>query len=202
MSKNEKILFIDTAIKTCQIIYSDGNEVLFQYRSPISEIGHAEVFFEQLALLQNLRADVFRELDKVIVNIGPGRFNALRVGLGFALTLCSVFKTSFYTITSFDILKQQALQSGVIDLQSKDFAIFAKWNHVYYLSAGKREMELVSYDKVDWKNTISLGVLDQSSIANFDYLQVDNIQALESLSILQSSLQSVEPIYIGHQISM
>ena len=201
--KESNVLYVDTAVETCQIIYSQKGTVVFNFLSPISKKGHAEIFFEKINDLKNKFPDIFETLETLVVNIGPGRFNALRVGVGFALTVKSLFDIELKSINSFDILKNCSEDLNIDGFEKADFAIFAKWNHAYYLKNLVLKPSLLSYEGIDWSNTICLGVPEtQNSKHSFSALSVAHFEKLYSKAVFIEDVYKLEPIYLGHQIEV
>lgn len=196
----EKRLFIDTAINTCQILYVSSGQVLFDYRSPISQEGHGALFFEQIRLLQQKFPEVFQTLDSLIVNIGPGRFNALRVGVAFALSTASLYSIQLYTVTSFDI----ANLSFKDRINKKEIiigTIYAKWNHVYFHPIGSKDYLLKTFSEMNWPQAYGVAFPgDPPSAEHKHCLALSNLEDLLPAALLVEDAALIEPIYLGHQI--
>lgn len=87
-----KILALDTAASWCSVaVYdSDGDVVLADVSENIGK-GHAEVLMDYVERAVTEAKLSLREMDRVAVNIGPGSFTGVRIGVsaarGFALAL-------------------------------------------------------------------------------------------------------------------
>lgn len=87
-----KILALDTAASWCSVaVYnSDGDIVLADVSENIGK-GHAEVLMDYVERAVREAKLSLRDMDRVAVNIGPGSFTGVRIGVsaarGFALAL-------------------------------------------------------------------------------------------------------------------
>ncbi|WP_247997211.1 tRNA (adenosine(37)-N6)-threonylcarbamoyltransferase complex dimerization subunit type 1 TsaB [Brucella tritici] len=87
-----KILALDTAASWCSVaVYnSDGDIVLADVSENIGK-GHAEVLMDYVERAAREAKLSLRDMDRVAVNIGPGSFTGVRIGVsaarGFALAL-------------------------------------------------------------------------------------------------------------------
>ena len=90
-----KILAIDTAGWRCSVaLWEDGQELAFQEKD--SE-------YDQSVLLPQFVREVMgqREIGQLIVNVGPGSFTGIRVGLAFAKGLAMGWNLPLKGIDSF-----------------------------------------------------------------------------------------------------
>jgi tRNA A37 threonylcarbamoyladenosine modification protein TsaB len=198
MSKN--MLFIDTAINTCQILYVSSGVVLYEYHSPLSKEGHAQKFFFHIRQLKKMYPDVFKTLDNIVVNIGPGRFNGLRVGIAFALTTASLYSLKLSTVTSFDIARL-SFKDLIEDSKIISGTIYAKWNHIYFQCLITKEFSLKTFDEIDWSKAYAIAFPSSApSSYSKPFLQVHHFNELFSAANFVSDLSCLEPIYLGHQI--
>ena len=87
-----KILVLDTAASICAATIYDtqSNEVLGECRHDIGK-GHAEVLMDYVGQAVKQAGMSMAQLDRIAVNIGPGSFTGVRIGVaaarGFALAL-------------------------------------------------------------------------------------------------------------------
>jgi tRNA threonylcarbamoyladenosine biosynthesis protein TsaB len=90
-----RVLAIDTAAWNCSVaLWEEGDELNFQER--ISER-------DQSSLLPQLVKDVMgqHKIDQILVNVGPGSFTGIRVGLAFARGLSMGWGVPLKGIDSF-----------------------------------------------------------------------------------------------------
>lgn len=90
-----KVLAIDTAGWKCSVaIWEDGHELVFQEK--ITER-------DQAAYLPQFVKDVMGEerIDHILINIGPGSFTGIRVGIAFAKGLSMGWRLPLKGIDSF-----------------------------------------------------------------------------------------------------
>jgi tRNA threonylcarbamoyladenosine biosynthesis protein TsaB len=95
-----RVLAIDTAGWACSVaLWEDGHEIAFQETS--SERNQA-------GLLPQLVKDVIgnSEIDQILVNIGPGSFTGIRVGLAFAKGISLGLNLPLKGIDSFTAIYQ------------------------------------------------------------------------------------------------
>ncbi len=87
-----KILALDTAASWCAAaVYDTARNVVIADVSENIGKGHAEVLMEYVERAMNEAKLSLRDMDRVAVNIGPGSFTGVRIGVsaarGFALAL-------------------------------------------------------------------------------------------------------------------
>lgn len=74
---------------------------------------HAE---EITPMLQSVSAEAgvgLSELDRVVVDIGPGRYTGMRVGIATATTLAHALDIPVGTVTSLELLRRAATERGI-----------------------------------------------------------------------------------------
>lgn len=87
-----KILALDTAARFCAAaVYDAGRDVVLGEASEDIGKGHAEVLMDYVERALSQAGLSIREIDRIAVNVGPGSFTGVRIGVsaarGFALAL-------------------------------------------------------------------------------------------------------------------
>ena len=87
-----KILALDTASSWCAAaVYDSGTDTVLANVSENIGKGHAEVLMDYIGRVMTQSGITMAELDRVAVNVGPGSFTGVRIGVsaarGFALAL-------------------------------------------------------------------------------------------------------------------
>lgn len=105
-------LFIDTAVKGCNIaLFNNQGDVIASVQEPI-ERGHAEAIlplYEDLLSQTNLSSN---DVENIYVTVGPGSFTGLRVGLTVARFIAFTLGKPIHGITTF-----QAFSAGLSQSQ-------------------------------------------------------------------------------------
>lgn len=88
-----KLLAIDTALSSCAaavLNFENGEETLVAQSEDLGR-GHAERIMSMVSGVMAESSTTFNGLDRIVVNVGPGSFTGLRIGLsiarGFGLVL-------------------------------------------------------------------------------------------------------------------
>lgn len=99
-----KTLVIDTAFEQCQVGIWDADTCL----ASISETGGGQHDRVLVPLVEQALAEAkiaLKNLDRIFVTTGPGRFTGLRVGIAFARGLALVHDTPLLGISTVDALE-------------------------------------------------------------------------------------------------
>ncbi len=105
------ILSIETATTACAIGLRTEDGDLLRVLDEMRR--HTEVLapgIEQALVERSLRA---RDLDRVVVDIGPGLFTGLRVGVATAIALSEGLGCDLVAVTSLELLAYAAWQDGI-----------------------------------------------------------------------------------------
>ncbi len=104
------ILAIETATPVCAIgLRSNEREVV---RILDHDRRHTEVLAAGVAALLEDFALRARDLDRVVVDVGPGLFTGLRVGIASAIGLCEGVGCASVEVTSLELLAHAAHERG------------------------------------------------------------------------------------------
>ena len=118
--KKPVILAVDTSTKKLSMcLYKDG----IYYKTNIYSKDHSELLIKIFdKLLKNTNTKL-SELTHIGVNIGPGSFTGLRVGLSFVKTLSIYLKLKIIVTTSFGILINKFLEKNYKKIENKEIII-------------------------------------------------------------------------------
>lgn len=105
------ILSIDTATDAVSVAIADGIRVLASSEMR-SEKQHAEVLIPMIDFVRKQAGVSFGDIGAVAVDIGPGLFTGMRVGIASAKAIAQVLDVPIIGVTSLEIL---ATAVGVID---------------------------------------------------------------------------------------
>lgn len=119
-------IYIDTAVKGCNIALFDQDNILVKVQEPI-ERGHAEAV---LPLYENLMQNIDKtsqDIENVYVNVGPGSFTGLRVGLSVARFIGFSLDVPVHGLTSFQAfsahVKGDQNRCVVVETKRSDFYV-------------------------------------------------------------------------------
>lgn len=102
-------IFIDTAVKGCNIALFDNHVLMAHVQEPI-ERGHAETLLPMIQDLINSIHKTPQDIENIFVTIGPGSFTGLRVCLTTAQFMAYAMSISARGISTF-----QAFSSHILD---------------------------------------------------------------------------------------
>lgn len=106
----ENLLAIDTATAVLRLAVSFGGDRMVKSEEP-NEFSHATVIMKKISDLLGTADIESRQLDGLIVNIGPGSFTGLRIGLSAAKGMAVVNETPIVGISMFDLAAAQLAES-------------------------------------------------------------------------------------------
>ena len=127
------ILSIDTSTKICSLAISKADKLLAQWYVDSGRT-HSTGIMLQLQLLLERSAIDKHSLNAIAVNIGPGSFTGLRIGLSLAKALALALKIPLIGVSSADVLSYNALYTNqyvatLIDAQRNNFYYTLYRNH-------------------------------------------------------------------------
>ena len=98
-----RLLAIETATKQLGVAVSDGERVLSSYEL-LEEYPHAVELPGAVSRALKAARTTLAQLDAIVIDIGPGSFTGLRIGLAFAKALAFPPKTPLIGVASLDVL--------------------------------------------------------------------------------------------------
>jgi len=101
------ILALDTASPLCAAALAENGRMLARADDALGK-GHSEHLIRQLPALLAQAGRRFSDLDRIGVNIGPGSFTGVRVGVAAARALALALNRPAVGISAFAALKAQA----------------------------------------------------------------------------------------------
>jgi len=107
-----RLLAIETATGVTAIALWDGDDV----REVIVDGArrHTEVLAPAIATALDRAGWAVRDLDGIVVDVGPGLFTGLRVGIATAKGLAVASGAGLYAVTSTDTLATAAREAGIL----------------------------------------------------------------------------------------
>lgn len=123
------LLALDTATSSVTVAVHDGDDVLAEH-SEQDVRRHTELLAPTIRTVLRRAALTPRDLDAVVVGIGPGPFTGLRVGIATARTLGFALGIDVHGLVSLDALAQRVVADG----GPQDFAVAtdARRKEVYW----------------------------------------------------------------------
>ena len=111
MDVEVKTLFIETATPLCAIALGVGGDV--QVRELDHDRGHVEALTPGIQQLLSDSGISPRDLDRIVVDRGPGLFTGLRVGIATAIALADGTGAELASVTSLELLAHGLFADGV-----------------------------------------------------------------------------------------
>lgn len=162
------ILAINTIGAYCDIglgFYTQtarGEKEEIAFRSEKIGRGHAEILPLQLADLAEETQCNFQQLKTIIVNVGPGSFTGIRIGIALARSLALVSKAQLQGISQFQALAFYA-QSSDNSLGHKNIYIVLPASKEYFY------IQLFSYNSTlqAWEGALPIQCLNTNDLLDF-----------------------------------
>lgn len=111
-----KLLAIDTALCTCAAAVLTEHGGTSDIVSQCEDLGrgHAERIMGMVASVMAESSTTFNSLDRIVVNVGPGSFTGLRVGLSIARGFGLVLEKPVVAVTSLAAIAHEALDNAPV----------------------------------------------------------------------------------------
>lgn len=123
-------LALDTATGAVSVAVQDGARTLAEVTT-VEARRHTEILAPSIERACDRAGVVPRDLDRVVVGVGPGPFTGLRVGIACALTLGYTLDLEVEGVCSLDAIAHHVVRSGRAD---SDFVVAtdARRKEVYW----------------------------------------------------------------------
>jgi tRNA threonylcarbamoyladenosine biosynthesis protein TsaB len=105
-----RTLVIDTATRVCSVALFDGDQCIAGHHEIIGR-GHAERLLPYIAALPELG-----RADQIAVNVGPGSFTGIRVGISAARALAFAWDAPCHGYNCLDLVAAMACQNNAVDV--------------------------------------------------------------------------------------
>jgi tRNA threonylcarbamoyl adenosine modification protein YeaZ len=148
--KNKKlILAIDTSTHFLSIaLYKDGQI----FCSTKNSLDHSENLVKILDKILSLSEVRLKDINLLAVNIGPGSFTGLRIGLCFVKFLAKYFRLKIVTTNSFWMLLYEFIKKYDLNKNCKIVALFPSVKNEFYFCEfevnNKKEQKIMKYGYV------------------------------------------------------
>ena len=197
------LISIDTSGKFCSVSIYLSNTVRDSIISSLP-LSHSSELAANLKKLINKYQIEIADLESVLVNVGPGSFTGLRIGVSFAKGLCLSNNIPLIPINSFDIIDSK------VNCDKKIFyyGIYSHKNFIYGKKYHKNilpsEPRLISLkEKID--NPMYIFGLDKDCNYNSNIIHV-NFNSSDLIDVFINApeetkkydLNSINPIYIDY----
>jgi tRNA threonylcarbamoyladenosine biosynthesis protein TsaB len=109
-----KLLAIDTALSTCAaaVLTDEGGAPDIVSQCEDLGRGHAERIMGMVASVMTDSSTTFNSLDRIVVNVGPGSFTGLRVGLSIARGFGLVLEKPVVSVTTLAAIAHESLDAA------------------------------------------------------------------------------------------
>lgn len=161
-----KILTIDTTDNFCSSMICDNNNISTNSTKQVAieEIGrgHAERLILQIAELSSQANCSLNRLDAICVNIGPGSFTGIRVGVAAARSFSLALRVPAIGVSAFTALAAYAY----MQLPDRNIAVILKAydNHYHCMFWQKSTLDL-TVDLTDLHNIQASVTISQIEVA-------------------------------------
>ena len=149
MIKNS-ILILDSVSHFCACALSDGKKILAQFSENIGK-GHVEKLALQVKELCEENHVSLKDLEKILVNIGPGSFTGIRTSIAFARALALALKKSAFGISQ---LEAFAASHKITSHQSDNKILvllraYTDFYYVQYFDGNRQAINVPNLQKIE-----------------------------------------------------
>jgi len=123
-------LFVDTHdVKVCLVLFKD--EEILAIKELESNMRHSEIAMPSLVAILDENKLNPRDLSEIIVNVGPGSFTGVRIGVVIAKTMAYLLNIPIKTVNSLEIIafSSDDIISGIYAISEKNGYFVGKCNN-------------------------------------------------------------------------
>lgn len=185
----ENILALDTTLPQASLwLRIDGKEI---FRQALTPTGAAETVFCWLKELVLEYPALYEKIECYGLNIGPGRFNGVRLGFSIIGTLCVLYPKKIYTVTTFDLLRSVSQNAEL-----STYAVYAKKGHAY-TQKGLLEPELFPFSALEPVGLCTLQCPELTATASYDFIPISEMGKIIEAQQAQvhTDFATVIPVY-------
>lgn len=202
-----KILCIDTSSKLCGVGIFE-NEKLIDKIELNNGLTHSETLMPILKQILEKNSLVLKDFDLIAVDIGPGSFTGIRIGVATAKAFSDSLTIPCVGIDSLEILayqiKEPSIVCSAIDCKNDNcyFALYELRNNEYVIleaPSAKTKQEVTDLLDSKYSNKEIKFVGDAfSSKSLFNHLSVENLNlaALKKFTRNNSHGEEILPLYL------
>lgn len=202
-----KILCIDTSSKLCGVGIFE-NEKLIDKIELNNGLTHSETLMPILKQILEKNSLVLKDFDLIAIDIGPGSFTGIRIGVATAKAFSDSLTISCVGIDSLEILayqiKEPSIICSAIDCKNDNcyFALYELRNNEYVIleaPSAKTKQEVTDLLDSKYSNKEIKFVGDAfSSKSLFNHLSVENLNlaALKKFTRNNFHGEEILPLYL------
>lgn len=192
------ILVIDTTTNNLLVAIKKG-EVVYK-NQPQKTSKHLEVALPQVDYVVNEAGINLSELDYIAVNVGPGSFTGIRIGIATAKGILCVYKdikvvpVNSLEFLAYNVKEQKKQQDFIVVIPST----LEKYYSLTYKDGKLKESKIITKKEIDEVKDISI----------YSYQEANNIQSISNLdfidyveSLIKSGkygdIRDLKPVYMS-----
>ena len=188
-------LFIDTATKYLCIGIAKDNNVIYKFQQEaIKQQSELTIPFLQKALKEN-NMDL-KDIDEVVVTIGPGSFTGIRIGMCVAKVLASLNNIPLKAISSLNSYASMGKKIVILDAKAKRVYLGIYNNNVKVIDECVVEIQTLKEMLKDYPD---YDVVLDSHLIDLESEEIDVIENMNRISLnseVCENIDSLVPIYL------
>ena len=188
-------LFIDTATKYLCIGIAKDNNVIYKFQQEaIKQQSELTIPFLQKALKENNME--LKDIDEVVVTIGPGSFTGIRIGMCVAKVLASLNNIPLKAISSLNSYASMGKKIVILDAKAKRVYLGIYNNNVKVIDECVVEIQTLKEMLKDYPD---YDVVLDSHLIDLESEEIDVIENMNRISLnseVCENIDSLVPIYL------